>query len=64
MMETFVELLWIFAIMFCAMLFFSYRGVVSNSRVSLFSMVIVFHEAGDDTFNTIENETENEAEAE
>ena len=62
MIYDLATLLWILSFTFVAMLFFSYRGTVSNSRISLFSIGVVVYESGDDTFNAIENETENETE--
>ena len=58
MTDNVAFLLWTLFLAFVVMMFLSYRGTVSNSRISLFSMVIVFYEAGNDDFRTIENETE------
>ena len=58
MHDVVYNLLWTVFIMFLFVFLLSYRGTVSNSRVSMFSVVIVVYEAGDDTFNTIENESE------
>ena len=57
MIEILRDTVGIFLALFAVMLFVSQRGSVSNSRISLFSMVFVVNEAGDDTFTSIENET-------
>ena len=51
------DIVGVFIALFVAMLLVSHHGSISNSRISLFSMVVVVYEAGDDTFNAIENET-------
>ena len=53
MIKIFSQVLALFAVM----LFVSQRGSVSNSRISLFSMVVVIYENGDDNFSAVENET-------
>ena len=57
MIEMLRDTLGIFLALFAVMLFVSQRGSVSNSRISLFSMVVVIYENGDDTFSAVENET-------
>ena len=58
MFEFFTYVIGMVIILFVATLLVSHQGNVSNSRISMFSMVFVFYENGDDTFNAIENETE------
>ena len=57
MIEILRDTVGIFLALFTVMLFVSQRGSVSNSRISLFSMVVVIYENGDDNFSAVENET-------
>ena len=52
MIEMLTDIVGVFIALFVAMLLVFHRGLVSNSRISLFSMVVVVYEAGDDTFNS------------
>ena len=58
MFEFFTYVIGMVIILFVVTFMVSHQGNVSNSRISMFSMVFVVYESGDDTFNAIENETE------
>ena len=57
MIEILRDIVGIFLALFAVMLFVPQHGSVSNSRISLFSMVVVIYENGDDTFSAVENES-------